>query len=137
SGGARQGGGGVVGVTPMPRLALLTAAIALAACQGQVQAPTDQGVCYHLAAMENGKPKFNVLATNLPDMEHCAARLEGMRIRFLWLGGTNQEITGAYQGNFIFLESDGIFTGTSLSGGRYPFLVRNGGQLVPVGSAPQ
>ena len=126
----------------MPRLALLTAAVslavcALAGCQSQVQAPTDPGVCYHLAEMANGKPKFNVLATNVPDMEHCAARLEGMRIRFLSLGGTNQEITGAYQGNFIFLEDDGIFTGTSLSGGRYPFLVRNGGQLVPVGSAPQ
>ena len=111
--------------------------LALSACQAGVQAPTSSGVCYHLAGMEGGKAKFNVLATGIPDMEHCAAQLEAMRIKFLSLGGTNEEITGAYQGNFIFLESDGIFTSTSFDGGRYPFLVRSGGRLVPVGSAPQ
>src|SRR5579863_9960632 len=121
----------------MTRLLLAAAALMLCACQAQPQAPTDAGVCYHLAAVQNGKGQFNVLATHVPDMEHCAASLEAMRIKFLSLGGSNVEIAGAYQGNFIFLESDGIFTATSYNGGRFPFLVRNGGQLVPVGSAPQ
>jgi hypothetical protein len=121
----------------MKRLVLFAAALLVCACQSEPQAPTDLGVCYHFAAMQGGKPKFNVVASNVPDMEHCAAVLEGMRIKFLSLGGTNQEITGAYQGNFIFLETDGIFTATSFNGGRYPFLVRSGGRLVPVGSAPQ
>lgn len=126
-------------VTPRPRLlSIIGLALAggLAACGSGPQAPADTGVCYHLASMQGGKPHFNVLARNVPDMEHCAARLEAMRIHFLSLGGTNQAITGVYQGNFLFLGDDGVFTSQSYSGPRYPFLVRSGDQLVPVGSAP-
>jgi outer membrane murein-binding lipoprotein Lpp len=112
------------------------AVLALAGCSSQIQAPTPPGVCYHLAAMVDGKPKFNVLASNVPDMEHCAAQLEAMRVRFLSLGGTHQDVIGAYQGNFLFLGDDGVFTAETYAGPRYPFLVRNGDQLVPVGSAP-
>ena len=101
-----------------------------------MQAPSDAGVCYHLAAAQGGSPRFNVLARGVPDMEHCAARLEAMRIHFLSLGGSNQAITGAYQGNYLFLGDDGVFTSQTYGGPRYPFLVRNGDQLVPVGSAP-
>ena len=119
-----------------PVLAALLAAAALAGCKAQIQPPGDAGVCYHLAAMVNGKPKFNVLARSVPDMEHCAASLEAMRGRFLSLGGTNRDIVGAYQANFLFLGDDGVFTGATYDGARYPFLVRSGGQLVPVGSNP-
>ena len=115
----------------------LACALALAACQSQVQAPTNTGVCYHLAAMQNGKPHFNVVASNVPDMEHCAAQLEAMRVRFLSLGGSQNDIVGAYQGNFLFLGEEGVFTAETYQGPRYPFLVRSGDQLVPVGSAPQ
>jgi hypothetical protein len=114
----------------------LAAAAALAGCQSQIQAPTSVGVCYHLAALVNGKPKFNVLASPVPDMEHCAAHLESMRNRFLALGSTDRDIVGAYQGNFLFLGDDGVFTSDSYGGHRYPFLVRSGDQLVPIGSAP-
>ena len=116
--------------------AALAAALALAGCSSQIQAPTPPGVCYHLAAMVDGKPKFNVLAGKVPDMEHCAAQLEAMRVRFLSLGGTHQDVIGAYQGNFLFLGDDGVFTGTTYDGARYPFMVRSGAQLVPVGSNP-
>jgi hypothetical protein len=111
--------------------------LALAGCSGQVQAPTDTGVCYHLSAMQNGQPRFNVVAKGVPDMEHCAAQLEAMRVHFLALGGTVRDITGAYQGNFLFLGDTGVFTAETYAGPRYPFLVRSGDQLVPVGSAPQ
>ncbi|MEJ0066484.1 MAG: hypothetical protein WDM85_14640 [Caulobacteraceae bacterium] len=77
-----------------------------------------------------------MLAKSVPDMEHCAANLEAMRSRFLALGSANRDIVGAYQANFLFLGDDGVFTGTTYAGARYPFLVRSGGQLVPVGSAP-
>ena len=118
-------------------LGLAAAALTLAGCNSQVAAPTDSGVCYHMAAMQNGQPKFNVVAKSVPDMEHCAAQLEAMRVRFLSLGGNAQDIVGAYQGNFLFLGEQGVFTAETYQGPRYPFLVRNGDALVPVGSAPQ
>ena len=61
---------------------------------------------------------------------------EAMRTHFLALGGSNRDIVGAYQANFLFLGDEGVFTGATYEGHRYPFLVRSGGQLVPVGSAP-
>ena len=51
-------------------------------------------------------------------MEHCAAQLEAMRSHFLALGGSNRNIVGAYQANFLFLGDEGVFTGTSLRGRR-------------------
>jgi len=116
------------------RATALLGALALGACRAQIQAPTDPGVCYHLGAIEAGKPRFNVVGKNVPDMEHCAAQLEAMRLRFLSLGGTQREIVGAYQGNFLFLGETGVFTAETYAGPRYPFLVRSGDQLVPVGS---
>jgi len=119
-----------------PLLTLAAAALALSACRAQIQPPGDPGACYHLAAIQDGRAKFNLLARSEPDMEHCAAALEAMRTRFLALGGQNHDIVGAYQNNFLFLGDDGVFTGTTYQGARYPFLVRNGNQLVPVGSNP-
>ena len=110
----------------------------LAACSRGPQAPADTGVCYHLAALKDGNAQFNVVAKGVPDMEHCAAQLEAMRLRFLSLGGTNDEITGAFQGNFLFLQREGVFTSSSYDGVRYPFLVRTGnGQLVVPQAASQ
>jgi hypothetical protein len=120
----------------MIRPAVAAAAlVALAGCKPPLQPPGDVGACYHLATDAPGKTHFNVVARNVPDMEHCAAALEGMRLRFLSLGGASAEITGAYQGNFLFLGDDGVFTADSFDGARYPFLVHSGNQLVPPGQA--
>lgn len=120
----------------MIRPAIAAAAlVALGACQPSLQPPGDAGVCYHLATDAPGKIHFNVVAKNVPDMEHCAAELEGMRLRFLSLGGANAEIAGAYQGNFLFLADEGVFTADNYDGARYPFLVHSGNQLVPPGQA--
>ncbi len=109
--------------------------LVLAACAPTVKAPTDTGVCYSLGSVVDGKGKFNVLATGVPDMEHCAAQLEAMRIRFLQLGGSNTDIVGAYQGNFLFLQREGVFTSERYEGARFPFLVRTGdGRLAVPGS---
>ena len=121
----------------MRRLAILIAAVAvlpLAACHSGVEAPGAAGVCYALASVDDGKAKFNVVAQKVPDMEHCAAQLESMRVRFLSLGGNVTDIVGAYQGNFLFLGPQGVFTADSYEGPRYPFLVHSGDALVPVGS---
>ena len=112
-------------------------ALALAACSQSPQPPGDVGVCYHLASVTGGKAQFNVVAGGVPDMEHCAADLEAMRIRFLNLGGGQSEIAGAYQGNFLFLQQEGVFTSSTYGGVRYPFLVRTGdGRLAAPGAMP-
>ena len=60
-----------------------------------------------------------------------------MRVRFLRLGGSNREIYGAYQGNFIFVQKEGIFTAPSLEAHRYLALVRTGdGRLAVPGAMP-
>jgi hypothetical protein len=114
---------------------LIAAGLSLAACKAKLQPPGDAGVCYHVATNKDGSVRFNVMAKNVPDMEHCAGALEGMRLRFLSIGGSNTEITGAYQGNFLFLQDEGVFTSDSYDGPRYPFLVHSGNQLVPPGQA--
>ena len=85
----------------LPLLAL--AACPLAACQKQIEAPYTTGVCYQVVFLDkDGKTaKFNEVAHNRPNLESCAAALEGMRIRFLSLGGDQTDIIGSYQGNFL------------------------------------
>ncbi|MFI4974176.1 MAG: hypothetical protein ACHP84_06535 [Caulobacterales bacterium] len=119
-------------------LTLLIAGVALGGCAKTVEAPSDPGVCYAMAVGDDGKAKFNVVATGIGDMEHCAAQLEAVRVRFLRLGSARQELTGAYQGNFLFLQPEGVFTSTTYDGMRFPFLTRTGdGRLAMPGAMPQ
>lgn len=118
-------------------IAALASAAALSACSGdKVEAPADRGVCYHAIPMKDGTIKFNKLAANVPNIETCASELEGMRLRFLPMGGKD-EIMGAYQGSFLFVQREGIFRGETLSGNRYLMLVRTGdGRLAMPGAMP-
>ena len=117
-------------------IAALTAATALlAACQETVQAPLDKGICYAIGTGPKGEIKFNVVARNVPNIENCAAQLEGVRLRFLRMGGQTREISGAYQGNFIHLRSEGIFRSQRWEGNQYLMVVRSGdGRLVIPGA---
>ncbi|MBI5940165.1 MAG: hypothetical protein HY859_07040 [Caulobacterales bacterium] len=123
----------------MSRLAataiLIAAAAGLSACEKELEAPLDTGVCYASSQGPNGEVKFNVVARNVPNIENCAAQLEGVRLRFLRMGGQNHEISGAYQGNFLFLRSEGIFRAQHWEGNQYLMLVRSGdGRLVIPGA---
>ena len=119
-------------------VAVLALGPALSGCDTSVRPPADTGICYHFVMPKGQKAKFNVLSRNVPNLETCAAALEGMRIRFLTLGGNQDEIVGAYQSKFIFLRHEGIFTSDSLEGGQYLALVRSGdGRLVVPGAMPQ
>ena len=61
-----------------------------------------------------------------------------MRVRFLRMGGTAREVTGAYMGNFIFVERQGIFTAPSLEEHPYLARVRTGdGRLAVPGAMPR
>jgi hypothetical protein len=119
-------------------LFLLLATIVLASCSPSLEAPRDPGVCWHLATDNAGKPKFNPLAHNQPDLEHCAAQLEMMRLNFRSLGLSQDRLTGAYQGQFLFIQPGGVFTAQSYDGYHYPFMVRTGdGRLAVPGAMPQ
>lgn len=118
-------------------LGLGAAVLCLGACDTAVKAPYDTGVCYYVVPSEDGKapPKFNEVARDVPQMEFCAARLEEMRLRFLGMGGSNRDITGSYQGQFIFIDRAGVWAGKTLTGNRYFSLTRSGdGRLVVPGA---
>ena len=122
---------------------LLLAGMALAglagACAPRVEAPRDPGVCWYVVPAEDGAedapPRFNLVARDQPQIEFCAARLEEMRLRFLRLGGSNREIIGAYQGQFIFIDRGGVWISRTLEGSRFNFMARTGdGRLAMPGA---
>jgi hypothetical protein len=116
-------------------LAIAASALGLSACEKAFEAPLDRGVCYHMGFLPDGGYKFNVVARNIDTIEKCAAQLEGMRVRFLRLGGQNAEMIGAYQGSFIHLRRGGIFRAQKWNGNQYLLLVRSGdGRLVNPGA---
>jgi hypothetical protein len=117
-----------------PAVALLMLA-GLAACAPEVEAPSDRGVCWRMIRPK-GKLQFLKLTENQPDLEHCAANLEAVRLRFLALGGTIDEVDGAYQGEFIFIDKHGVYVAPSLNATPFPALVRTGdGRLAVPGAA--
>jgi hypothetical protein len=100
---------------------------ALAACESSPEAPYSPGVCYHVVPPAEGEEmRLNVVATDQPQIEFCAARLEEMRVRFLGMGGNQREIVGAYQGQFIFIDPRGVSFSKTLEGGRFLALARTG-----------
>jgi len=120
-----------------PYLILAAALLALSACAKKTTPPGDAGICYHVVPQKDGTLKYNKLV-GAKSLEVCAANLEAMRIRFLRMGGSQQEIYGAYQANFLFLQKEGVLTSTSLEGPRYVALVRTGdGRLAIPGAMPQ
>ncbi|WP_374275042.1 hypothetical protein [Brevundimonas sp.] len=105
----------------------------LAACSSGPEAPSEPQVCYHLGnpGVENEEPRFNEVAENVESLEHCAAQLEVMRLSFLRMGGSVQEITGAYGGQFIFIDRQGVWVAQSFDGGRFFTMTRSGdGRLI-------
>jgi hypothetical protein len=124
----------------MQRLALIVTAaaavVSLSACAQRTEPPGDPQVCYNVVPQKGGKLKYFKLV-NATSLESCAANLEAMRVKFLRMGGTQQEIYGAYQANFLFLQAEGVLTSTSLEGPRYVALVRTGdGRLAIPGAMP-
>jgi len=117
--------------------AIALAGIGLSACEKQIDAPSEAGVCWHAVPLKDGGLKFNRLAEHTPSLESCAAALEAMRLRFQRLGSDQGMVIGAYQGSYLFLASDGVFTSQTLKGGRYLFLVRTGdGRLAKASAMP-
>lgn len=117
-------------------LPVLASALALAACgpKETIVAPKGAGQCWYIAEQADGSVRNNKVADRVPNIEECAAELERMRVRFIRMGGSNHEILGAYNGTFILLRRDGIYTAQRLRGMRYLLLQRVGGKLVVPGA---
>lgn len=56
--------------------------------------------------------KFQVIARDVPNLESCAAQLEGARMM------EGSPTSGAYNGHFIFATEDQITSATALDGTR-------------------
>ena len=124
----------------IPRTAIIAAALiagaSLIACSARTEPPGDAGVCYNVVPQKGGKLKYFKLV-NTTSLEACAANLEAMRLKFLRMGGTQQEVYGAFQANFLFLVPEGVQTSTSVEGPRFTALVRTGdGRLAIPGAMP-
>ena len=119
-------------------LAIAATGLGLSACEKQIKAPFEQGVCFQVATNKDKTLRFNPVERNVQTMEQCAAILEGVRLRFIRLGSPNRTLTGAYQGSFIFVEKEGIFLGQTYDGARFMSLVRTGdGRLAVPGAVRQ
>jgi hypothetical protein len=122
----------------LSRSVLIAAALtgaAMAGCAQQVKAPFDPGVCFAVERPEGQDVAFNVVARDQAQIELCAARLEEMRVRFNRLGGSRREVTGAFQGQFIFVDSRGVSFSRTLDGARFFALARTGdGRLAVPGA---
>ena len=107
-------------------LAAFAAAALVGACSQGPDFDFEPGVCYFVAQPEGAPPRLEVVARDQAQIEFCAARLEEMRLKFLRMGGSNQEIVGAYQGRFIFIDREGVKIGQSLDGSRFFAMARTG-----------
>lgn len=117
----------------------LIAIAALAGCGPPgIDAPADKGVCWTMNTDKAGKATFHKIAHNVQNLEHCAANLEALRLKFIGLGGNRTELDGVYQGVFIYLRREGIFSSTDSNKQPYLALVRtNDGRLVVPGAQSQ
>ncbi|WAC60873.1 hypothetical protein [Brevundimonas sp. SL130] len=115
----------------------IAVAAVLAACSNQPKYEFAPGVCYFVATPEGQAPRLQKMGENVTQIELCAGQLEEMRLRFLRMGGSNQEVAGAYQGRFIFVDREGVKFGKSLTGSRFFAMARTGDGRLAIPGAIQ
>ena len=122
------------------RLAVLAAVAGVAvlgACSNQPKYEFAEGACYFVATPDNAPPRLQKIADDQPQLEQCAARLKRCVCVSLRMGGSNQEIAGAYQGRFIFVDREGVKIGKSLTGSRFFAMARTGDGRLAIPGAIQ
>jgi hypothetical protein len=91
----------------------LAAVLPLAACERPPTAPDNPGVCWRMVEGLNGQPDFRVVAPYIETLENCAVRLEGLHMIH------GQAVTGAFQGQFIYVTDAEITAATGPKAQRY------------------
>ncbi len=76
----------------------------------RIEAPTEAQVCW---LMTPDATRFTVLSRTSENLESCAANLEGLHME------SGATLRGAYQGRFIFVDSDAIQSSPTLEGVRW------------------
>jgi hypothetical protein len=85
----------------------ITAVAIVAAFPAAQRAPVEPGVCSRLS--EDGE-EFTVVGRDIENLETCGARLEAVRLL------TDQPVSGAFQGVYVFADETGIRVGPTLDG---------------------
>lgn len=84
----------------------------LAACSSQVIAPSGEGVCWRMFEAADQQPRFEIIGRDVPNLESCAAQLEGARMM------EGSPTSGAYNGHFIFVTEEQITSAATINGVR-------------------
>ena len=93
---------------------LVTALLAFAACDDPNAAPTNVGICWRASVGADGKADFTPVSNTARNLESCGAHLEAVAMR-----ENKTDLTGAYQGQFIFITPKMVQSGLHLNGVRY------------------
>lgn len=86
--------------------------IGLAACSSQAAAPSGVGLCWRMIEVADQQPRFQIVARDVPNLESCAAQLEGARMI------EGRATSGAYNGHYIFATEDQITSARTMEGSR-------------------
>ena len=92
----------------------LAGLLALAACSSPVEPPTNPMVCWRMVTGKDGRPTFIPVSNGVRNLETCAANLEAVSLR-----ENKPQLTGAYQGQFLFITPDLVQSSLHLDGARY------------------
>jgi len=95
-------------------LGVVASVVLLAACDNSPTAPTNVGWCWRMNVGADGKANFKPVSGGVRNLESCAASLEAVAMR-----EGKAELTGAYQGQYVFITPDMVQSSTRLEGARY------------------
>jgi hypothetical protein len=84
----------------------------MAACSSQEPAPSGVGLCWRMVEVAGQPPEFQIIARDVPNLESCAAQLEGARMM------EGRPTAGAYNGHFIFATEEQITSAATMNGTR-------------------
>jgi hypothetical protein len=96
------------------QIAALGTGLALAACDSAMEAPTNVGYCWRMAMGADGKPQFTPVSAGDRNLETCGAHLEAVSLR-----EKKPNLTGAFQGQYIFITPLMVQSSMRLKGVRY------------------